>query len=109
MKTNNIFLPQRAGTVRRAAEFLHLLIIFATLLLAISCHTRLQDSSAVTTPQNGAGVTLDGAGVGVHHLAGMTYVVIAGQVINLTKDSLEVALRRRNNQYLDLANKQHQK
>jgi len=37
---------------------------------------------------------------------GMTYAVIQGQVVNITKDSLEVRIRIRNEKYLELANRQ---
>lgn len=78
---------------------LHLLIVILTLLcFSESCAGSLQYANNTAT-------SADYITVG-----GMKYLVLTTpngtHIVNVTKDSLEVVVRRRNEKYLELANRQ---
>lgn len=72
------------------------------LLLALgSCQYSPAGSAVSTDPSTSAET---------QRFAGMTYLVVSSThaitVVNLTKDSMEVVVRKRNEKYLELANRQ---
>lgn len=83
---------------------LNLLIVAITLLsVAQACHGRLTTTPAASTDASAQYITV----------SGMKYLIVSTPqgltLANVTKDSLEVILRKRNELYLELANRQHKK
>ena len=82
---------------------LHLSIV----LLTILCFS---ESCSFVTPTNEVPKTATDAEAQYITVSGMKYLVLTTQndthVINVTKDSLEVIVRRRNEKYLEIANRQ---
>lgn len=84
----------------------HWLIILITILLY------LQSCSFVTPTKEGSKATNADAQATYIVVSGMTYLIVSTPqgvtLANVTKDSLEVLLRRRNEKYLEIANRQSQ-
>lgn len=89
---------------------LHLSIVILTLFFSQSCN--------LVTPSrtlSGEGHNSNNTDTSVEYLTvgGMKYLVVStpqGAIVaNVTKDSLEVIVRQRNEKYLELANRQFKK
>lgn len=84
-------------------DTLHLLIVLLTIF-------SFSESCSFVTPTKEVPKIATDAEAQYITVSGMKYLVLitpnATQVINVTKDSLEVIVRRRNEKYLEIANRQ---